>query len=128
MHYRDSQKEKQARSARRAARVRATISGTAERPRLSVSRSIQFIRVQLVDDVAKRTLVSATDAGAKKADLPDAGTRVGKVARAFSVGKLLGERAKKAGITQVVFDRGGRPYHGRIQAVAEGAREAGLVF
>lgn len=108
---------------RRHLRVRKKISGTAARPRLVVSRSLKHIYAQLVDDDAGRTLLGVSDLS--KAVTP---SKPGKVGRSFAVGKLLGERAKEQGITAVVFDRGGYPYHGRVQAVAEGAREAGLEF
>ena len=104
---------------RRHARVRAKIVGTAERPRLAVYRSNRHIYAQLVDDDAARTLVSASDRDVK-AD----GT--GKTAPAKAVGELLAERARSAGIERVVFDRGGRLFHGRVAALAEGAREKGL--
>ena len=104
---------------RRHARVRKTIAGTAERPRLAVYRSNRHIYVQLIDDRAAATLVSASDA-----EVGDDGS--GKIASAKEVGKLVADRAKGAGIDRVVFDRGGRRYHGRVAAVAEGAREGGL--
>jgi len=114
-------KRKQVARAARIRRVRATISGTAERPRLAVFRSLQHINVQLIDDVAKKTLVSATDleltVKAKK-----------KAEKAELVGKLLAEKASKAGITSVVFDRRSYKYHGRVQKVADGARSGGLKF
>jgi len=113
---------------RRHARVRAKIAGTAQRPRLAVYRSNRHIYAQLVDDDAARTLVSAsdreldggTDKGLEK------GQEKGKTAPAKAVGGLLAERAKSAGIERVVFDRGGRLFHGRVAALAEGAREKGL--
>lgn len=103
---------------RRHLRVRKKISGTAERPRLSVFRSNRHIYAQLIDDVEGRTLVAASDR-----EVPVTGT---KTERARAVGKLIAERAKQAGIERAVFDRGGRLYHGRVAAVAEGAREEGL--
>ncbi len=103
---------------RRHLRVRRKISGTAERPRLSVFRSNRHIYAQLIDDLEGRTLVAASDR-----EVSVAGT---KTERARAVGKLIAERAKQAGIERVVFDRGGRLYHGRVAAVAEGAREEGL--
>ena len=105
---------------RRHARVRAKIAGTAERPRLAVYRSNRHIYAQLVDDEAARTLVSASDREL------EGGAEDGKTAPAKAVGELLAERAKSAGIERVVFDRGGRLYHGRVAALAEGAREKGL--
>jgi large subunit ribosomal protein L18 len=104
---------------RRHARVRKTIAGTAERPRLAVYRSNRHIYVQLIDDRAAATLASASDAEV-------GGDADGKIASAKEVGKLIADRAKGAGIERVVFDRGGRQYHGRVAAVAEGAREGGL--
>jgi large subunit ribosomal protein L18 len=104
--------------ARRHARVRAKVTGTAERPRLVVYRSLKHIQAQLVDDVARRTLLTVTDK-----DLT--GT---KAARSAAVGKLVAEKAKAAGVARVVFDRGGYRYHGRVKAVADGAREGGLEF
>ncbi len=105
-------------------RIRRKMLGTAERPRLSVYRSVNHIYVQLIDDMKGTTLISAsTREGAK-------GTKRtgGNVASAKDVGKLLAERAKEKGITKVVFDRGGYIYHGRVKALADAAREAGLQF
>jgi large subunit ribosomal protein L18 len=104
---------------RRRRRVRKKVAGSAERPRLSVFRSNRHIYAQLVDDLSGRTVAAASDAetdvtGDKKAD------------RAKAVGALLARRAKEAGVERVVFDRGGRLYHGRVAALAEGAREGGL--
>jgi len=109
--------------ARRHLRVRKKVHGSAMRPRLVVSRSTRHIYVQVVDDTAARTLVSASTL--------DEGIRGGagdKKALAAAVGKLLAERAKAAGIDKVVFDRGGHRYHGRIAALADAAREGGLEF
>jgi large subunit ribosomal protein L18 len=103
---------------RRHARVRKKVSGTSERPRLAVFRSNRHIYVQLIDDVRAVTLVSASDAEVKNND--------GKTVRAKAVGELIASRAKEAGIDRAVFDRGGRLYHGRVAALAEGAREGGL--
>jgi len=108
---------------RRHLRVRKKVSGSTARPRLVVFRSTRHIYVQVVDDVAARTLVSASTL--------DDGVRGGdgdKKALAAAVGKLVAERAKAAGIDKVVFDRGGYRYHGRIAALADAAREAGLDF
>ena len=102
---------------RRHARVRKKVSGTAERPRLAVYRSNRHIYAQLVDDGAARTLVSASDTAISDGD---------KSARAKQVGQTLAERAKAAGVDRVVFDRGGRLFHGRVKALADGAREGGL--
>ncbi len=110
---------------RRHTRVRSRVSGTPERPRLNVFRSLTNIYAQVIDDVAGRTLVSAStvdkEIAAQVAGKP-------KAEAAKIVGKVLAERAKGAGITQVVFDRGGYKYHGRVAALAEGAREGGLEF
>jgi large subunit ribosomal protein L18 len=110
--------QKRAHRIRRHKRVRKHVSGTAERPRLAVFRSNRHIYAQLVDDTAARTLVAASDVGTAEGD--------DKTARARQVGKALAERAKAAGVERAVFDRGGRLYHGRVQALAEGAREGGL--
>ena len=103
---------------RRHLRVRRKISGTAERPRLAVYRSNRHIYVQLIDDAAARTLASASDR--------EVSASGDKKVVAKAVGSLIAERAKGAGIETVVFDRGGNLYHGRIAALAEGAREGGL--
>ena len=103
-------------------RVRAKISGTAERPRLNVFRSGTNIYAQIIDDVAGKTLVSASSLE-KAFD-----GRGSNVEGAKKVGQMVAERAKAAGITTVVFDRGGYVYHGRVAALAEGAREGGLEF
>jgi large subunit ribosomal protein L18 len=118
---------------RRHLRVRKKIAGTAERPRLAVYRSNRHIYVQLIDDLAAATLAAASDEeidagsddGGADDDGADGGAR-GKTDRAKAVGKLIAARAKDAGIDRVVFDRGGRRFHGRVAAVAEGAREGGL--
>ena len=107
---------------RRHRRVRRKISGTAERPRLAVHRSNRGIEAQLIDDVDGKTLASASHLGVKKTFK---GT---KTEQAAEVGKLLAAAAKKAGIESVVFDRGGYLYHGRVKALADGAREGGLEF
>ena len=110
---------------RRHLRVRKKISGTAERPRLNVYRSSTNIYAQVIDDVAGNTLVSASTLDkAIKAETENGGN----IAAAKLVGKLVAERALEKGIKEVVFDRGGYPYHGRVQALAEAAREAGLDF
>lgn len=111
---------------RRHLRVRARVSGTAERPRLNVFRSSAHIYAQVIDDIGRRTLVAASDIEQDFAASLDGGTT--KTDKAKAVGKLVGERAKAAGITTVVFDRGGYKYHGRVKALADGAREAGLEF
>ena len=114
----DSNKARQ----KRHARVRAKISGTAACPRLDVFRSLQHIYAQLIDDVAGVTLVSAST---NEKDFKEYG---GNKEAARAVGKLLAERAAEKNIKDVVFDRGGYVYHGRVQALAEGAREGGLNF
>jgi large subunit ribosomal protein L18 len=110
---------KETRRLRRRRRVRAKISGTAERPRISVFRSNRGISAQLIDDVAGRTLAAVNWTEAELRPLA-AG------ARATRAGELLAQRAKEAGISTAVFDRGGYRYHGQVKALAEGAREAGL--
>src|SRR5713101_9552440 len=103
-------------------RIRKKMQGTAERPRLNVYRSLNHIYVQVIDDLHGTTLVSASTAEGKKEDRKTGGN----VASAKAVGKIIAERAKAKGVTKVVFDRGGYIYHGRVKAVAEAAREAGL--
>ncbi|HTM69224.1 MAG TPA: 50S ribosomal protein L18 [Candidatus Binatia bacterium] len=113
-------------------RVRAKVSGTAERPRLSVYRSATHIYAQLIDDAAGKTLASASDLALDKKEkaslMKGEGERKAKVAVAFAVGKTLAEAGKKAGVATVVFDRNGFAYTGRIAALADGAREGGLKF
>jgi large subunit ribosomal protein L18 len=104
-------------------RIRKKISGTAQRPRLVVFRSLKHIYAQLVDDERGHTLVAASDLSK---DLVR--EKPGKVGTAYAVGKLLAEKAKALGIGRVVFDRAGYRYHGRVRALAEGAREGGLEF
>jgi large subunit ribosomal protein L18 len=106
---------------RRHIRVRKKVVGTAERPRLVVTRSTRHVFVQVIDDAAGHTLASAST---MEADLRASGDD--KSAKAKAVGVLVGERAKAAGIEAVVFDRGGNRYAGRVAAIADGAREAGL--
>ena len=108
---------------RRHLRIRKKIRGTAECPRLAVHRSLKHVYAQLVDDDKGQTIVGLSD---QAKDLSVEGS--GKRAASFAVGTLLGERATAAGITKVVFDRGGCPYHGRVRAVADGARKGGLEF
>ena len=100
-------------------RVRNKISGTTERPRLVVFRSLKHIYAQLVDDTANKTIATVSDLGIEQGK---------KSERAAEVGKLIADKAKTAGITKVVFDRAGYRYHGRIKAVADGARKGGLEF
>jgi large subunit ribosomal protein L18 len=108
---------------RRHRRVRKKVTGTAERPRLAVFRSSKHIYVQAIDDLAGRTIASAST---MEADLRGGSTAT--VDAAKKVGALVGERVRAAGVTTVVFDRGGFKYHGRVAAVADGAREAGLTL
>ncbi len=117
----DKLKAKNAGLARRQRRVRAKITGTAARPRLRVTRSTANISAQLIDDVAGATLCAASsvEKGFKGGSNIDAAKRVGEE---------IAKRAKKAGIKEIVFDRGGYIYHGRVQALADGARSAGLKF
>jgi large subunit ribosomal protein L18 len=110
---------------RRHARVRKSVSGTPARPRLNVFRSAQHIYAQVIDDVAGHTLAAASDADKELAAEVRGKT---KTERAAVVGKAIAERAKANGISLVVFDRGGYKYHGRVQALADAAREAGLGF
>ncbi len=111
---------------RRKLRIRKKVFGTKERPRLSVFRSNRYIMAQIINDENGTTLVSASSMAS---DLKDIGEiEGGKAAAAREVGKLIAARAKDKGIEQVVFDRGGYLYHGRVKALAEGAREGGLVF
>jgi len=109
--------------ARRHFRLRKKVSGTDQRPRLVVKRSSRHIAVQVIDDLAGRTLVSASTLEADVRALDG-----DKKAKAAKVGELVAARAKNAGISAVVFDRGGNAYHGRIAALADAAREAGLEF
>jgi len=119
MIYRIEKKEIRQRIHRR---IRRKLSGTTERPRLAVYRSVAHIYAQVIDDGEGKTLVSASsvDKGAK--------TNGGNLAAAKAIGKLVAERAKEKGIKHVVFDRGGYQYHGRIKALADAARAAGLEF
>ena len=102
-------------------RIRRRVQGSSERPRLAVFRSLKHIYAQVIDDSKGHTLVSASSAEKK-------GSNGGNVAGAKSIGKLVAERARDKGIKAVVFDRGGYLYHGRVKALAEAAREAGLEF
>lgn len=105
----------------RHARIRKRISGTAERPRLSVFRSLKHISAQLIDDTTGRTLAAASS-------VEKGLEATGNVEGAKIVGRTLAQRAKEQGISSVIFDRGGFRYHGRVASLAEGAREAGLEF
>ncbi|MGC8880672.1 MAG: 50S ribosomal protein L18 [Minisyncoccia bacterium] len=106
----------------RHSRLRAKIRGTSERPRLSVYRSLKHIYAQIIDDELGKTLVAASDFEIKK------DKKIKKEELAKKVGELIAKKAKEKGIKKVVFDRGGFKYHGRIKALAEKARESGLVF
>ncbi len=111
--------------ARRHARIRRRVVGSAERPRLNVFRSLEHIYAQIIDDERGHTLVAASTVDAEARPRVDG---LNKVAQARLVGELIAERALAAGIKQVVFDRGGYVYHGRIKALAEGSRAKGLDF
>jgi len=106
-------------------RVRARVRGGADRPRLAVFRSLHHISAQVIDDGAGRTLAAATSA---EAELRKAAPSLSGLAAAEAVGKAVAERARKAGVEKVIFDRGGFIYHGRVKALAEAARAAGLEF
>jgi large subunit ribosomal protein L18 len=110
---------------RRHLRVRKRLTGTPERPRLSIFRSNVHIYAQLIDDAASRTLAAASSVDKELASSLDGKT---KTEQAKAVGELIARRAKAAGIERVVFDRGGFKYHGRVQALADAARETGLSF
>ena len=121
----DDLKKKRANLKRRQRRVRGKVSGTPERPRLRVTRTNAHIYAQVIDDVAGKTLCSASSLDAEfKASQKSGGNKEG----AELVGQLVGKRALDAGIDSVVFDRGGHIYHGRVAALADGARSAGLKF
>ena len=104
----------------RRARVRSKISGTSLRPRLSIFRSLKGMSAQLIDDEKGVTLASASSREVKE--------KIAKTGVAAALGKLIADKASKAGISEVVFDRGGYQYHGRVKALADSAREAGLKF
>ncbi|HVB35749.1 MAG TPA: 50S ribosomal protein L18 [Candidatus Acidoferrales bacterium] len=106
-------------------RMRQTLAGSEDRPRLCVYRSLKHIRVQVIDDHKRHTLAAASSLDADVKGQIKGG---GNIAAAKVVGKIIAERARAAGVEKVVFDRGGYQYHGRIQALAEAAREAGLKF
>jgi len=114
------QSDKVHRLARRKRRVRKNIQGTSERPRLSVHRSLRHISAQIIDDTAGKTLAAASSVAMKTGGANKAGAQ--------DVGKAIAEKAKAAGIGQVQFDRNGRLFHGRIKALADAVREAGLKF
>lgn len=119
MKFKNLQKAKRFALERRHRRIRSHVRGTALRPRLVVYRSVKHTSAQVIDDVGGVTVAAADDQKL---------TTKGKTAKALEVGKLVAERARAKGVTAVVFDRGGRAYHGRVKAVAEGARAGGLIF
>ncbi len=119
-------KSKKQKKERRHRRVRAKVIGSAERPRLCVFRSNQHIYAQLIDDQKGKTLASAKDLEIK--NIKSKNDLSGKQAKSFNVGVLIAEKAEKLKIKKVVFDRGGYKYHGRVKALAEGARSKGLIF
>jgi|SRR5687767_7228654 len=127
MAFRKKTKQRENLRLRRHNRVRVRVKGTADRPRLVVHRSLKNVSGQLTDDLAGKVLLGISTLSPDLKDLrgSDAGN---KTALSKAAGKLLAERAKAAGITKVVFDRGGYLYHGRVAAFAEGAREGGLEF
>ena len=121
----DKNRDKQLRLQRRKWSIRSRVFGSPERPRLSVFRSDKHIYAQLIDDYAGKTLAAAASTlDDVRGDLKNGGN----VAAAQRVGKAIAERAKSMGISKVAFDRGGRQYHGRVKALADAAREAGLKF
>ena len=121
----DKLQKKQAGLARRHRRVRGKISGTAERPRLCVTRSNANLYAQVIDDVTGKTICGESTLGAA---FKASGKSGANVEGAAFLGELIGKKALDAGVTEIVFDRGGNLYHGRIKALADGARAAGLKF
>lgn len=122
-------KEKRVRKQRRHSRVRARVKGTKERPRLCVYRSLRYIYAQLIDDMAGETLVSAYDKEIKpSASSGSSEEKTKKTDLARETGKLLAKKASEKNIAEVIFDRGSCRYHGRVKALAEGARDGGLKF
>lgn len=124
-HHAKKMRIKNSRRKRAHARVRNRVAGTAARPRLVVHKSLRYIYAQVIDDSTGRTLAQANSNESEVGD--DSGSSKSRAA-AKAVGETVAERAKKAGVEQVVFDRGGYIYHGKIRAVAEGARSKGLEF
>ena len=118
-------KAKNERLARRHRRVRGKISGTPERPRLCVTRSNSNIYAQVIDDVSHTTICGVSTLGP---EFKATGKKGGTVEGAAEIGTIIGKMAQEKGVTKVVFDRGGHLYHGRVKALADAAREAGLVF
>jgi large subunit ribosomal protein L18 len=127
MAYRKKSQDREQQRQRRHRRVRRKVVGTAERPRLVVHRSHKNMQGQIADDVSNRVLLGVSTLSPELRELRD-GDESSKTALCRAAGKLLAEKARAAGITRVVFDRGGYIYHGRIAAFAEGAREGGLEF
>lgn len=121
-----SSKIRAASRANRRKRIQAKVRGTKECPRISIFRSKKHLVLQLIDDASAKTILAAKDSGLKASDFKK--EKNPGVAKAFAIGKMLAEEAKKKGITQAVFDRGGYLYHGRVKAAADGAREGGLRF
>ena len=121
----DKTKAKHASLARRQRRVRAKITGTAVRPRLRVMRTNSNISAQVIDDIAGKTLAAASTT---EAELSKALKNGSNIEAATLIGETVGKRAVEAGVAEVIFDRGGRIYHGRVKALADGARSAGLKF
>lgn len=119
-------KLKDQRRTKRHKRVRAMVTGTPSRPRLAIYKSLKHMHAQIIDDLAGRTIVSASSVEESAAG--EAGGKTGNAKSAAAVGKLLADRAKKAGISQVAFDRGGFKFHGRVKALADAARAEGLKF
>jgi large subunit ribosomal protein L18 len=109
-------------------RQRKRIHGTAERPRLAVFRSVAHIYAQVIDDMAGRTLAAAASTESSLKAVFEGEVRGGNLKGAEAIGRVIAERLKEKGITRVVFDRGGNLYHGRVRAVADAARKAGLEF
>ena len=125
MSQRQRRRSPQAARVRRHARVRRKVQGTAARPRLNVFRSLTNIYAQVIDDMSGHTLAAASTL---EAGLRDETAQLKGVEAAKRVGQLVAERAQAAGVTTVIFDRGGYKYHGRVAALADGAREGGLEF
>lgn len=122
----DKNKHKDKRRARRRAEIRHRVIGTPERPRLSVYKSLNHFYAQVIDDLAGKTLAAASSRAGKKG--ATASAKTGNSTAAAAVGSRLAEKAKAAGVTKVVFDRGGFKFHGRVKAFAEAARKGGLQF
>lgn len=128
MRIKNTQKRVRTQRERRHRRIRARVIGTMARPRLAVYRSLRYIEVQVIDDATGRTLAAASDRGLDAQSIEPFEGRGGKMARAFAAGKRIAERAIAKGVKEVTFDRGGFAFHGRIRALAEGARSGGLKF